>query len=318
LKVVLSLVAALLVSLTMSEMATNPWATFGGNNQRTSVCAPVHALKGNTMEEKWRFFASSWVSSPAITIDYVIFGTTGREFFCLDRETGNIVWQKRLKGQIHGCPTISGESVYIGDSVGWIGCLDIHTGEEIWSTKTSDGIFSSACVFDDMVCFTSQNGYALCFTKDGDKSWRFKTGNSIYSSATYWNGKVYISSDDRFLYCLEGGTGELIWSREVGSMCWDVSRKGSPTVTEGRIYIGTNDAEMYCLDAETGDEVWFKPMWDKTFSSAVIDDKVYVGSADYSMYCLDKDTGEEIWSFRANSWIVDFPATDGRYVLVPS
>jgi hypothetical protein len=64
------------------------------------------------------------------------------------------------------------------------------------------------------------------------------------------NGKVYFGSDDNKTYCLDSGTGAILWSYKMGGGA------GTPAVADGKVYIGSMDYKIYCLDADVGKLIW--------------------------------------------------------------
>jgi outer membrane protein assembly factor BamB len=66
------------------------------------------------------------------------------------------------------------------------------------------------------------------------------------------NGKVYFGSDDHKTYCLDAGTGEVVWTYTTGGEIMGAA----PIVADGKVYIGSMDNTTYCLDANDGWMIW--------------------------------------------------------------
>jgi outer membrane protein assembly factor BamB len=132
----------------------------------------------------------------------------------------------------------------------------------------------------------------------------FRTGN-FSSSPAVTGDRIYVGSAQAdifssggIVYCLDAGSGEMIWkfqtTREIFS---------SPAVVDGRVYIGEGlhqdvDSRLYCLDASTGSFLWsFQTSSHVESSPAVVDGRVFFGGGADGVYCINAETGEEIWHY---------------------
>jgi outer membrane protein assembly factor BamB len=128
------------------------------------------------------------------------------------------------------------------------------------------------------------------------------------------NGRLYVGSEDKNLYCLDTGTGGLLWTYQVGA-----GIESSPAVADGKVYLGPDDGNVYCLDAATGSLIWKTPVGgyiEANFDSmarlisspALVGGKVYVGSLDDNLYCLDANSGSVKWTVKTAGYITSSPA----------
>jgi eukaryotic-like serine/threonine-protein kinase len=162
--------------------------------------------------------------------------------------------------------------------------------------------------------------------------WSYTPKQDIWfaqSSPAVVKNKVFIGASEIIglfptfgrVYCLDGFTGEVIWS--IQTYDWVVS---SPAVYNDKVYVGSLFVgNVYCLDAETGDKIWNYKTSNHMFSSpAVYNDKVYVGcgiSVDSAgkIICLNATTGESIWEKHTpNGGVYSSPAISNNRVYVGS
>jgi outer membrane protein assembly factor BamB len=69
------------------------------------------------------------------------------------------------------------------------------------------------------------------------------------------NGKIFLGTLDGKVQCLEAGSGEVLWTADLGE-----SVVFQPAVACGRVYVGTNAGSLFCLETgDAGDDGWF--MW---------------------------------------------------------
>ena len=126
-----------------------------------------------------------------------------------------------------------------------------------------------------MFLSSPNDGGVTAFSTDtGEQVWKFYTEAPVRCAPACWKGKVYAGSDDGYLYCLDAGTGAVVWKfrgapsdrpdrRHIGNghlvSFWPV--RGGPVVADGVVYFGagiwsTFGVFLYALDAETGSVKW--------------------------------------------------------------
>jgi len=65
---------------------------------------------------------------------------------------------------------------------------------------------------------SSNSNKVTCLnTEDGTEIWKFYTDGPVRFAPTIYDGKVYFGSDDGYVYCLDGTTGSLVWSKRATS-----------------------------------------------------------------------------------------------------
>jgi outer membrane protein assembly factor BamB len=170
--------------------------------------------------------------------------------------TGNPIEPGEVK---YSSAAISGNRVYIGSNNRNLYCLDLDTGNIVWDFATGDYVYASPAIHNGRVFVHSLDGflYALPLNDpNGDGNitideviWEFETqdsGGGIEggSSPAVADGKVIVGGRIGFLsgyvYVVDEETGNLTWrSPRLPGMF------SSPTVVDGRIFIGTASGVMY-------------------------------------------------------------------------
>jgi eukaryotic-like serine/threonine-protein kinase len=196
-------------------------------------------------------------------------------------------------------PAVVGGVVYIGTSDRNMYAIDAQSGQERWAFQTGSSVNSSAAVVDGLLYFSSQDGnvYALD-AQSGQKQWAFQTGNSMFSSLggpppppissspAVVGGVVYVGATDRKVYALDAQSGQQKWAFQTGFFV-----VSSPAVVDGVVYVGSFDGNVYAIDAQSGEKKWAFQTGDAVHSSpAVVDGVVYVGSFDGHVYAFGVST----------------------------
>lgn len=204
-------------------------------------------------------------------------------FVCLDKKTGEILWEDGspdghiLHGQWSN-PSygkVAGrEMVVFPGGDGWIYGLNPEDGSTIWKFDcnpkdsvymlgprgTRNHLIGTPILVDGRVYIAvgedPEHGegpghfYCIDASKEGDitesgKVWHFKDiGRSCSTAAVSpKTGLVYVADLSGFLYCLDAKTGELKWRHDTLAAIW-----GSPFIVDGKVYQADEDGDVVVLD----------------------------------------------------------------------
>ncbi|MHC4996860.1 MAG: outer membrane protein assembly factor BamB family protein [Planctomycetota bacterium] len=107
-------------------------------------------------------------SSPALTDKYVLYGAGDKRLHCLDRATGEEVWDFASRSRMNSSPVVVGNRVLIGSNDGRLYMVNLTDGEEVWRYETGDGISSSPAVAGGMIVVGSDDGLVYAFGAKAD------------------------------------------------------------------------------------------------------------------------------------------------------
>jgi len=304
------------------QLGQSDWPMWRGSPDRRAVATGENS-QPRSGKVQWRFSdgsLKSFYSSPAVVgnrvyaigSNYVPPISDNGAIYCLDSETGEIIWQFQAEGYraSFSSPSVSGRYLVVGEGLHWtadsrIFCIDLKRSAE-------EG--------------------------RGVKAWSFRTASHVESSPCIHDGKVYVGAGDDGFYCLslsgrQDGEAEIIWHVKGANF---LDCEPSPVVHKGKVYfgLGKGGKAVVCLDATTGEQLWRRPAPYPVFASpAISEGKVvvgmgignYVNSAEEvaanieremlrqgntarqaaeatseivpvgSVWCLNADTGQIIW-----------------------
>jgi outer membrane protein assembly factor BamB len=75
--------------------------------------------------------------------------------------------------------------------------------------------------------------------------WSHPLGRHVISTPAIRGGLVYIPDYGRQVHCLDAGTGERVWTREIQGEVWS-----SPLVADGKVYVGTRTGQLWVFTAD--------------------------------------------------------------------
>ncbi len=229
----------------------------------------------------------------------------------------------------------------ISRETGLVDRFDLDTGENVlWSNKEAGGISTPVIMHGRLYTIVRhepdtirEQEKVLCLdAATGDKLWENRHNvflSGVPAERVGWScvvadpetDRVYAQGVNGYFQCLDGATGEEIWSRslleEVGVLSVYGGRTNTPALFEDLIIVhsvvvGWGDSAIpahrfIAMDKNTGEIRWLngtslRPE-DTTFATPVItvlggQAAMVFGSSDGAIWAFQPRTGKPIWNFR--------------------
>ena len=104
-------------------------------------------------------------------------------------------------GPFFSSPAVTEDRVVIGSRDGYLHCVDRKSGEKIWDFQTFDEIDSSPVIAGDNVVFGSIDGRLYILNlKDGEKIWSYEIGAALIGCPAAAGGLIVIGAEDGRVY----------------------------------------------------------------------------------------------------------------------
>jgi len=153
-------------SASAGESDASEWPTYRGDIARsgsTSVSVPVN------LKRRWEYDLDGAPSGIVVAQNRVLVSAVDKNtVFCLDADTGNLVWEYVARGAVDSPPTIHEGLAVFGGRAGYVYAVNLESGQLAWSFRASgadvrivdDGrlesvapIHGSVLVLDDVAYF---------------------------------------------------------------------------------------------------------------------------------------------------------------------
>lgn len=268
-------------------------------------------------------------STPLVVGDYIYMGVEKAAMVCIDRHTGNTVWEFPIsaghpKG-IWSSPAYHNDRIYFGAYNGVVYCLDAKTGVPVWANPSCDWVGSSPLIVPKhnllYIGLEYQRpramGSNVAMNLDtGARVWEVPQKKYQHGSACYFEplDAVIFGNADHNLTAYQAATGKLIWQCDT-----ERSLKYPPVIDHDRNrVIGTSfDGNIYVVDAMTGGKVAAFPTDDICYTTPLVHGgKIYAGSGDKNMYIIDAETLQVIKKMNCQARVYSSPRLiNGRVVF---
>ncbi|MEO2025132.1 MAG: PQQ-binding-like beta-propeller repeat protein [Fuerstiella sp.] len=154
----------------------------------------------------------------------------------------------------------------------WVRHLPVITPAYHSSRLQFDAGYEPIVAGGQMLIASSRTDSVTAYeTATGKETWSFRTNGPIRCAPAVWQDSVCFGSDDGYLYCVELQTGSLRWKyhavpserRLLGNQrlisVWPV--RGGPVVADGQVYFAAGvwpfeGVFVYAMDIETGNVTW--------------------------------------------------------------
>jgi outer membrane protein assembly factor BamB len=266
------------------------WPMIGFRSTHTT------AEKGPTvLNLAWRVqlnTSATFVSSPCINRNGIVYVGSENGLVALDSLTGNTLWIYST-GPVYSSPTIDGNgNVYFNSYDGYT--YAVFSNSLVWKFYTSANSISttSVTVYDKYLIFGSIDSYVYCVYLDSAVIWRFKTGAAIQGSPVIDKQTVYIGSTDSVLYAIDFVKGKLNYIYKCGGPIYS-----TPAVEIcGNIYITSLDSKIHALNKGCN-RIWSYTTGGPIYSSVAIgaNRTLYVTSTDGYLYAIQGEDGSLVW-----------------------
>ena len=227
-------------------------------------------------------------SQPAVTNRDFAFISAARKLYCLDKFSGELLWELKLPRTPSTSPAVSEDQIFYGSHDGSIFAFDLNRIRELylkneltkwgflarqWRYKTGKQITTPPIVTDRVVNFASLDNSLYSITAGSPRlQWQSETDSPVSAPITYQAGFLYIACEDFNLYCLNAENGNARWQPFPSG--FPIRR--TPRVIGQQVFIFPNSGGLFALSTLTGKRKWWR--------HGITD---YVGASHQRLYTTD-------------------------------
>ncbi|MDA0810094.1 MAG: PQQ-like beta-propeller repeat protein [Planctomycetota bacterium] len=332
--------------------ADSNWPRWRGPNQDGHSTETGFPRKWSPSDVKWKTpLPGAGQSSPIIWGEQLFLTAAldrgaERVALCVDRNTGDIVWQTSLwKGRPEDSHAMNGWAsstcVTDGERVwcffgqgGGLFCLSMD-GKQIWNRDLGEfpgpwGTAASPVLIDNMLiqnCDSDDKGFLLAVDKlTGDTLWTAQR-----EQQRGWSTPILIEAVGRRELVVQGHTGIRAYNPANGEEYWRTTGtkgRGTPTVTpaNGLVYVipGRGPSIFAVKPGGKGDVTASNVVWNQPRKGRDLPSPIIVGNFLLAMSmqggiltCYNATTGEQLWSERIGGTVTASPiAYDGLVAFI--
>lgn len=232
---------------------------YGPSNQEIRPSFAVNEQYANVSAAWQRHIGVGIYAAPTMAKNRVYIGDDEGNFYCLDLQTGNTLWQFKAESRIFSTAAVANNRVVFGSTDNSIYCLDATSGEMKWRVATRTAVMGSPVIDKGIAYVGGSDGCMRALRlEDGSEVWTFDQMKNYYNSRpTMYKGRLYFGAWDSYMYCVNMKDGQLVWKWNNGTTSDKLSPAAVwPVIAHDRVYFAAPDRYMTCLDANDGHQIW--------------------------------------------------------------
>ena len=240
-----------------------------------------------TPELLFEFDVGRAPSGPLAVGDSVLVASTSdKKIAVLRRESGKLVWRRRLKGPGAGGPLFAGDRLFAasGDRDGAVHAYELDSGRRRWARRIGP-VVGPLGTFGATVYAATASGLVVALdSARGDIVWQRRFSHPLRSGATVLGPHVLVSSDDS-LYLVSRRTGErAAATRTAGSVI------RPPAVVDQLLVTASPDGIVEAFELPTLESRWRRMVESPVFGSpSIARDTVFVTTMDGALWRIPID-----------------------------
>ena len=275
----------------------------------------------------WKYPSdSACYSSPALTDDFIVFGTESGEVHAVTKKNGRYRWKFQARKPVISAPAIYDNVIVFGSTNHNFYAVD-KDGRQIWRYPTFDRIKGDPIIVGKNVVFGSYDGHIYSLDLiTSEQQWTYPPKDPPAAPAT--EPKIDQAAEAPKAATAEGEAPAAAAPQEAAPAPKPVVTPGKgfaysrPLLTStGLIVVGNLDGYVYAIDSKTGEFKWrfatdgAKQGLGVTSSVAEYDGKLIFGANDGNIYGIKMSDQSVAWKVKTGDEINSSPVLDDKGIL---
>ncbi|WP_390380287.1 outer membrane protein assembly factor BamB [Alteromonas sp. MTD1] len=254
----------------------------------------------------WQDGETARIGGIAVADKHVFIGTENGYIAALDAESGELVWEASIPGEILAAPAADEGILVVNTGAGSLFGFNTRTGEQVWRHEgdtpplTLRGISGPVASNGGAIIGTPTGKIQVNLIDSGVLAWETAiakpTGATelerivdIDTTPVLFGGTIYTVSFNGTLAAVELRSGRVIWKREYASF-------RNLNIDGNRIFVVDNNSNVYALDRRNGVELWSQSsLKQRSLTAATpIGDHVVVGDNWGFLHWIEQETGQVV------------------------
>lgn len=210
----------------------------------------------------WSTELGSTNASFKMALDGDRFYVSDYSFFCIDKNTGKIIWKNETFKEKSNCNILYDDNyIYGGESGGSVFCLDKFTGDVCWSYGKDEWISNIMFLDHNRLLVNHIHGkFYIIDAKSGELISTKKSKGFLYTAPVFEETRMYVGDADAVINSKAGNMTCYEWTsqndfKEIFSVNAGGGVSTKAVIDGDRLFFAAEDNYLYCVDKNTGEEL---------------------------------------------------------------
>jgi len=146
---------------------------------------------------------------------WLIAAAASNTVFAFRASDGKLIWQRDIGSRANVRPALAADRVYVATVDERIVALQVETGNPMWERRIKGPLNEMLALDDRIYVGSNDNHLYCVKTDDGLIDWRWPTGGDVRSRAVADDRLVYFVAYDNLLRALDRKSGNQRWKRAL-------------------------------------------------------------------------------------------------------
>lgn len=146
---------------------------------------------------------------------WLIAAAASNAVFAFRASDGTLIWQRDIGSRANVRPALAADRVYVATVDERIVALQVETGNPLWERRIKGPLNDMLALEDRLYVGSNDNHLYCVKTDNGVIDWRWPTGGDVRSSAVADDRLVYFVAYDNLLRALDRKSGNQRWKRAL-------------------------------------------------------------------------------------------------------
>ena len=241
---------------------------------------------------------------PIAGINRIILGSENGDVIALDAQTGELIWQSKVRGEVIAAPALDSGILVVNTSSGILKAFNASDGSDVWTVEQEvpplslRGISAPVIASGGVLVGSADGTLSVYLLEKGQQGWATDVGVAtgstelervidVDTSALIFGDKIFAISSRGNLTAIELRSGRVLWKRQYSSY-------RQLSISGNILYLTDIKGHIYAIDRNTGLERWSQlSLTNRGVTGPVpVGKYVVVGDFEGYLHWLDQDTGE--------------------------
>ncbi len=206
-------------------------------------------------------------------------------------------------------PSMAGTTIYTTDSRGRVSALEKETGRLLWEARLKNKISAGVGLGDGLVLVGTAKGELIALAQDsGKRLWTASLSSEILSPPAVDLGTVVAQTVDGKVFALSATDGQFLWRQERSEPALSLRGTSAPLAIGGIVLTGFASGKLAAFQLKDGHVLWEIPVAEQRGRSEierlvdvdvqplVVDKLMYAAAYQGKLIAFNLENGRIVWS----------------------